>query len=132
MNKQTSKGTTVKKESVIVPTIKEDKKKIADIIETPIPQTIGELWIAINARLTTIEDKLAVKMKEGNGRGPTSTRGMTEGDAIKIMTGELKDKTIKECAKELGLSYGQIYSARNGYTFKTQYAARKKAEMAKK
>ena len=129
MGKQTSKDTTVAKGTAIVV---EAKKDLAAIIETPVPTTIAELWVALNARLAVIEDKLAVKVKEGNGRGPMSTRGMTEADAIRIMTGDLKGKTIKECAKELGLSYGQIYSARNGYTFKTQYAARKAAETTKK
>lgn len=49
--------------------------------------------------------------------GPRSTRKMTEEDAIAIMTGELKDKSVNECCTILGLSRGQIYSCRGQYTF---------------
>lgn len=51
-------------------------------------------------------------------RGPKSTREMTEEDARRIILGDLKDKSHKVVAAELGLSYGQVYSARGGYTFK--------------
>lgn len=54
-------------------------------------------------------------------RGPESTREMTKDDAERIMLGDLKDKSHKECAATLGLSYGQVYSARGGYTFKEVY-----------
>jgi hypothetical protein len=125
MNKKTSKAVAEKgvvADSKVKKQVAEEVKKI---IEIKTPTNIEELWKAINLRLTAIEEKLTVKIKEGNGRGPISTRAMTVDDAIKIMTGDFKDKTIKDCAKELGLSYGQVYSARNGYTFKEQYAAMK-------
>ena len=103
-------------------------KEITIVLESPKEEikakNIEELFDYIKARFDILESKMAVKIKEGNGRGPLSTRGMTDDDATKIMTGDMKDKSIKDCAKELGLSYGQIYSARNGYTFKTQYKAR--------
>lgn len=54
-------------------------------------------------------------------RGPKSERTMTDEDARAIMLGELKDKSHKECANILNLSYGQIYSARKGFTFKVIY-----------
>ncbi len=125
MNKKTNKEVAEKgivANSKVKEQVAEEVKKI---IEIKTPTNIEELWDAINLRLTAIEEKLTVKIKEGNGRGPISTRAMTVDDAIKIMTGDFKDKTIKDCAKELGLSYGQVYSARNGYTFKEQYAAMK-------
>lgn len=50
-------------------------------------------------------------------RGPNSTRKMTEEDAKRVVLGDLKSLTNKDAAAELGLSYGQIYSARGGYTF---------------
>ena len=46
---------------------------------------------------------------------------MTEGDARRILLGDLKDATHTAAATELGLSYGQVYSARKGFTFKTVY-----------
>lgn len=54
-------------------------------------------------------------------RGPKSERTMTDDDARRIMLGDLKDKSHKECAEVLQLSYGQIYSARKGFTFKPIY-----------
>ena len=57
----------------------------------------------------------------GRNRGPQSTREMTLEDAERIMLGDLKDKSHKVAAETLGLSYGQVYSARGGYTFKTVY-----------
>lgn len=73
----------------------------------------------LEGRIAELEAKLAnVKVRD---RGPASTRQMTEDDARKIMLGELKDTSHKECANILGLSYGQIYSARNGFTFKGVY-----------
>jgi DNA-directed RNA polymerase specialized sigma24 family protein len=73
----------------------------------------------LETRIVELEQKLAnVKVRD---RGPASTRTMTEDDAKKIMLGELKEKSHKECANILGLSYGQVYSARNGFTFKNVY-----------
>lgn len=54
-------------------------------------------------------------------RGPKSERTMTEEDARRCMVGDLKDQSHKECAELLNLSYGQIYSARKGFTFKPIY-----------
>ena len=77
------------------------------------------------ARVVVLEEKLEnVKVRD---RGPSSTRTMTEDDARRIMLGDLKDMKHKEAAQELGLSYGQIYSARNGFTFKVVYKEAKEA-----
>ncbi len=54
----------------------------------------------------------------GKNRGPASTREMNERDAWRVRFGDLKDMQIKEAAKVLGLSYGQVYSAKGEYTFK--------------
>lgn len=73
----------------------------------------------LEARVNELEEKLKnVKVRD---RGPSSTRTMTEDDARRIMLGDLSDTSHKEAAAELGLSYGQVYSARNGFTFKTIY-----------
>ena len=55
------------------------------------------------------------------GRGPESTREMTEDDARRLLLGDLAAKNHKEAANDLGLSYGQVYSARKGFTFKGIY-----------
>lgn len=54
-------------------------------------------------------------------RGPKSEKEMTEDDARRISLGDLEKVAHMECAKLLGLSYGQVYSARKGYTFKAIY-----------
>ena len=61
------------------------------------------------------------KSTKARDRGPDSTREMTEDDARRILLGDMKDVAHKKAAEELGLSYGQIYSARKGFTFKGIY-----------
>ncbi len=48
----------------------------------------------------------------------TDVKEMTDADAHRIMTGDLKDSKHKEAAATLGLTYGQVYSCRLEYTFK--------------
>lgn len=78
----------------------------------------------LEQRIAELEGKIVVR-----DRGPKSERAMTEEDAERVILGDLKDKSHKECAAILGLSYGQIYSARGGYTHKK--ITDKKMEMAK-
>lgn len=67
------------------------------------------------ARIEALEEKVAsIKVRD---RGPKSTRAMTDEDAARVKFGDLAGLGHKEAAAELGLSYGQIYSARGGYTF---------------
>lgn len=66
---------------------------------------------ALTARVTALETKL-------EARSSKSEREMTSDDARRIMGGDLADKKHKEAAEALGLSYGQVYSARLGFTFK--------------
>lgn len=96
--------------------------------------------IANELQLINVEDKLTLKLlsekineiithlnsnKVSNtttrDRGPKSEKDMSEDDARKILLGEMKDVSHKECAEKLGLSYGQVYSARKGFTFKNVY-----------
>lgn len=51
-------------------------------------------------------------------RGPKSERTMTDDDARRVIMGDLKDVSHKAAAEALNLSYGQVYSARKGFTFK--------------
>jgi hypothetical protein len=43
---------------------------------------------------------------------------MTKEDALRILSGDMKDLKHKECAEKLGLTYGQVYSCRLEFTFK--------------
>ena len=58
-----------------------------------------------------------LRSKAPRDRGPKSLRAMTEDDAKRVKFGDLAKSSHKEAATALGLSYGQIYSCRNGYTF---------------
>lgn len=76
----------------------------------------------IVAKLNEVIEKLnTTKATKVRDRGPESQREMTEADARRILLDDLKDKSHKDAATELGLSYGQIYSARKGFTFKGIY-----------
>lgn len=81
-----------------------------------LPEVIAKLNEVI-AKLNEV-DSSKTKTRD---RGPDSTREMVEDDARRILLGDLKDKSHKEAAKELGLSYGQVYSSRKGFTFKGVY-----------
>jgi DNA-directed RNA polymerase specialized sigma24 family protein len=88
--------------------------------------TITDLVLVINNQQAMIDDCLnrikemeeKISSLKTRDRGPKSTREMTEEDGKRIMFGDLKKLSHKEAAKELGLSYGQVYSARSGYTFR--------------
>lgn len=56
-------------------------------------------------------------------RGPKSEKVMTDDDALRVISGDLKDVSHKVAAETLGLSYGQVYSARKGFTFKPIHKA---------
>lgn len=60
-------------------------------------------------------------------RGPASTKEMSEADAIRVISGDLKDLKHRDAAVKLGLSYGQVYSARLGFTFKKANKENKKS-----
>ena len=73
------------------------------------------------AKVNEIIELLNTKPKAQRDRGPESSREMTEDDARRLLLGDLAAKNHKEAAQELGLSYGQVYSARKGFTFKSVY-----------
>lgn len=68
----------------------------------------------LNERVTQLEAQ-ASKQRD---RGPKSTTTMTEEHAFRVKFGDLKDAKPKDAAEKLGLSYGQVFSCRGGYTFK--------------
>lgn len=68
------------------------------------------------------------KLSAPRDRGPKAERTMTDDDARSVIFGELKDVSHKAAAEKLGLSYGQVYSARKGFTFKPIHKELEKAE----
>jgi len=75
-----------------------------------------ELVTALEARITKLEEP---KTKS------VSDREMTDDDAIRAAYGDLADKKHKEVAETLNLTYGQVYSARLEFTFKSVHKAMK-------
>jgi len=73
---------------------------------------LPEVVIALNELIDLVQ---GIKSRD---RGPRSQRSMTRIDAWRVIHGDLKSSGHKEAAEALGLSYGQIYSARGTYTFK--------------
>lgn len=73
-------------------------------------------------------EELKTQGSVNRDRGPKSEGEMTEEHAVRVMLGDLRDKSHKDAALELKLSYGQIYSARKGYTFKKIYQRMIKGE----
>lgn len=72
----------------------------------------------VNTLTETVNNLSIVLEKLQSKKGPSSTREMTTEDAERCINGDLKGFPHKKAAEELGLSYGQVYSARGGYTFK--------------
>lgn len=102
----------------------ENTANVANIIE--IVESIEIAKLDENAKLKEIVAKLneviekmnTTKAPKVRDRGPDSQREMTEIDARMILIGELANASHKDAAERLGLSYGQIYSSRKGFTFK--------------
>lgn len=92
----------------------------------------GKLTVAeVAAKLNEVIEALnAMGEAKPRDRGPKSERTMTDDDARKVIKGDLKDMNHNEAAKTLGLSYGQVYSARKGFTFKSIHKELRDAEKA--
>lgn len=100
------------------------------------PEALKEISkLEPNAKLHDVIAKVNELVERTNtkrDRGPESTRNMTEDDARRIMLGDLKDVSHTKAAEMLGLSYGQVYSARKGFTYKTIAKEAEKAARAGK
>lgn len=71
----------------------------------------------LSARVEALEAQVTA-LSAPRDRGPKSNGEMTEEHAFRVKFGDLKDAKHKAAAELLGLSYGQIFSCRGGYTFK--------------
>lgn len=102
---------------------------------TEAPKEITKLESGANLKDVIAKiNELVDRTNSKRDRGPESQRVMTEDDARRIMLGDLKDVSHTKAATALGLSYGQVYSARKGFTFKTIFKEYERAqrEAAKK
>lgn len=55
---------------------------------------------------------------KGRNRSAPLKRNMTDADAVRVLTGDVKDLGHKEAGEQAGLTYAQVYSCRMEYTFK--------------
>lgn len=55
---------------------------------------------------------------KGRNKSAPTRRNMTDDDAKRVLTGDLKELDHKQAAEKAGLTYAQIYSCRLEYTFK--------------
>ena len=76
---------------------------------------VSDLVSIVNELIDTVNTLID---RPSRDRGPKSERDMERADAWRVRFGDLKDAKVKDAAKLLGLSYGQVYSAKNEYTFK--------------
>lgn len=68
---------------------------------------------AIREKLEDITAKV-----EGRNKSAAVKRNMTDADAERVLTGDLKELAHKEAAEQIGLTYAQVYSCRLEFTFK--------------
>lgn len=80
-----------------------------------------ELVQSLEARLAKLEEQRAKS---------TSDHEMTDADAERVCYGDLSEKSHKDAASALGLSYGQVYSARLQFTFKGVHKTAKESGKA--
>jgi len=85
--------------------------------------TVAEVAAKLNEVIEALNNASAPR-----DRGPKSERTMTNDDARRVIMGDLKDVSHKAAAEALELSYGQIYSARKGFTFKPIHKELEKQE----
>lgn len=112
-------------ESSTLAEVKTLAQRIADLrtLDMDEKQTIKSLTEKVNELVMIVMNLSATApvASVSRNRGPASEKVMDENDARRVMLGDLKGDSHKEAAEKLGLSYGQIYSARKGFTFKPVY-----------
>jgi len=62
-------------------------------------------------------EKLETLVLARNASAATK-RNMTDEDALRVLTGDLRETSHKEAAEKIGLTYAQVYSCRLEFTFK--------------
>lgn len=97
------------------------KSTLIELLDNDKKLTVKDLALKINEIIEVVNNLDKSSNSGDTVRDIKSDRAMTEEDARSVLLGDLKDISTKEAALELGLSYGQIYSCRKGFTFKKVY-----------
>lgn len=74
------------------------------------------------SRIETLE-----KLVLARNASAATKRNMTDEDATRVLTGDLKGLSHKEAAEKAGLTYAQVYSCRLEFTFKHVHKAMRDA-----
>lgn len=67
--------------------------------------------------LTARIEKIETLVLARNASAATK-RNMTDEDALRVLTGDLRELSHKEAAEKIALTYAQVYSCRLEFTFK--------------
>jgi len=81
-----------------------------------VQEVTHELNLTVLELITRLE-RVETMVLARNSSAPTK-RNMTDEDALKVLTGDLKGLAHKEAAEKAGLTYAQVYSCRLEFTFK--------------
>ena len=89
--------------------------------KTPAIKLTIEMFTEALSRIADLETRVVVLEEQLAAKRPAakSENSMTEEHAFRVKFGDLKDLKHGKAAEALGLSYGQVFSCRGGYTFKT-------------
>ena len=94
-------------------------KDLCDTLNTEIyglKSSVHDIGMELSVLMTQFDE-----FKRTASFKPKGVRPMTLEDARRVVLGDMSKMPPKEVAILMGLSYGQVYSARNGYTFKEVY-----------
>ncbi len=99
----------------------ERNKHLTDLIETLTARVedLAEKLSELRDRpdLTARIEKIETLVLARNASAATK-RNMTDEDALRVLTGDLRDLSHKEAAEKIALTYAQVYSCRLEFTFK--------------
>jgi hypothetical protein len=74
---------------------------------------------ALEARISLLTEKVQMlEVKLARNKSSALVRVMTDDDARLVLGEEFADLNHLDTAQRIGLTYGQVYSARKGFTFK--------------
>lgn len=110
--------------SDIIAETNEDLNKLKNWIGAD--EADGPFYPEFKALTARVEELGA--MIEGRNKSAPTKRNMTDADAIRVLTGDLKDASHKEAGETAALTYAQVYSCRLEYTFKHVHKALKEAD----
>lgn len=80
-------------------------------------QALLDAMCDVSTDLKARIEKLETLVLARNASAATK-RNMTDEDALRVLTGDLRDVAHKEAAEKIGLTYAQVYSCRLEFTFK--------------